>query len=573
MADSLIVQAIKAQRAAVARGEKQLLRDLARLWVPSYRYLQQQVTDLMNVIQAQRDQGQPVWIGYIHSLERYQTMMEQARRTIDGYNRAALGRISGAEADAVRIGGDNGRQLINLAEPDAPVWTRVNQRETRILSGMLSEASPLSSLLNKSWGQSKAGIEEALSIGVSTGQGSAWIADQMMKAVNIPYQRAQLIARTEVNRAYRESNVEAMRETRVTKGFRRMCYPPTACFACLMLDGEIYSVGAQPCDHPNGKCSFVPVTKHFDPAKDPSWERGQDWFSRQDEETQRRIMGAGRFELWKQHGVDPKSMVYIKENPIWGGSPTMKTLEELGYGYRGTDIPRTFYMSLGPDQQIDWSGTRGAPLSKDQQAALMERAQESGIKIYAISKFDGDASILREQIDAIAQYKEEFPEIFEGHQPLTITFQEFTGQDSADFAKTKNLTITFNSFALRDREFTEKQISGDFSFTDCAGISRHEVGHILERTYGFKGLDLAYQAYENVFGPQISNAELSTFLEGIISSAASMPTKNGAGKIRFSEITSEILGYNKENNVFVNEFKSLIRKERMRWLNSSTHHG
>ena len=330
VADSLIVQAIKAQRAAVARGEKQLLRDLARLWVvPSYRYLQQQVTDLMSVIQAQRDQGQPVWIGHIHSLERYQTMMEQARRTIDGYNRAALGRISGAEADAVRIGGDNGRQLINLAEPDAPVWTRVNQRETRILSGMLSEASPLSALLNKSWGQSKAGIEEALTIGVSTGQGSAWIADQMMKAVNIPYQRAQLIARTEVNRAYREANVEAMRETRVARGFRRMCYPPTACFACLMLDGEIYSVGAQPCDHPNGKCSFVPVTKHFDPAKDPSWERGQDWFSRQDEETQRRIMGAGRFELWKQHGVDPKSMVYIKDNPIWGGSPTARPIQEI----------------------------------------------------------------------------------------------------------------------------------------------------------------------------------------------------------------------------------------------------
>ncbi len=90
---------------------------------------------------------------YLYSLERYQSMMEQTRRTIDKYNRAALGRISGAEADAVKIGNANAKKLINIAAPDDPLWTRINQREGRIISGMLSDTSPLRRLLDKSWGE------------------------------------------------------------------------------------------------------------------------------------------------------------------------------------------------------------------------------------------------------------------------------------------------------------------------------------------------------------------------------------------------------------------------------------
>ena len=151
----------------------------------------------------------------------------------------------------------------------------------------------------------------------------------MMEAVTIPEKRALTIARTEVNRAYREANLETMRESRAVIGYRRMCYPPTACFACLEMDGEFYEIGESFSDHPNGKCSAVPVTKHFDPINDPNWERGQQWFERQSPDTQRKIMGPGRYDLWKNEGVNPREMVYIKENPFWGGSPTVRTIENI----------------------------------------------------------------------------------------------------------------------------------------------------------------------------------------------------------------------------------------------------
>lgn len=338
MAEADIFQVIEDYRQEVNRNELTTLRQLTRLWVPSYNYLKQMVADLTATIQAQKDKGEPVWIGYVHSQDRYKRMMDQTQHMIWQYNRAAAGQINGAEAEAVDLGTKRGRSLVNIVEPDDPMWTRVNKRETRITAGMLSEQSPLSELLSKSWPETKSGIEQALITGISTGQGSAWIAEQMMLAVAIPLQRALLIARTEVNRVYRQANLEAMRESRAVLGYRRMCYPPTACFACLMMDGEYYDKDEAFSDHPNGKCSAVPVTRHFDPANDKNWERGQDWFARQDEATQRKLMGPGRFDLWKQQGVNPRDMVWIKPNKVWGGSPAVKTFEMLGFQRPTTNV-------------------------------------------------------------------------------------------------------------------------------------------------------------------------------------------------------------------------------------------
>ncbi len=338
MAESEVVKAIRKQREEIARNEIDTLKRMAKLWVPSYKYLKKQVDALTALIQAKRNKGEPVEIEYIHSLDRYKTMMAQAKKMIRDYNKAIAGQIRGTEAEMVDIGHNNAKQIINIAEPDDPLWTRVNKRETRIMAAMTADESPLDNLLAKSFGQMKEGMESALITGISTGQGSSWIAQQLMKAAEIPEQRALLIARTEVNRTYRQSNWEQMRSSRAILGYRRMCYKDTACFACLMLDKEFYPVDAEPTDHPNGKCSFVPVTRHFDPGADPGWESGRDWFEHQDPDTQRSIMGPGRFDLWKQSGVDPRDMVYIKPNDIWGGSPAVRSLEDMGFGYRGKYI-------------------------------------------------------------------------------------------------------------------------------------------------------------------------------------------------------------------------------------------
>ena len=365
MAEAEIFRAIRLQREAVNRSEKDILRQMARQWLPIHHYLEEQFGALMKLIKAKQNAGEDVPIEYIYSQQRYQDMLRQSAEAIRQYNRAVRKIITGAEADAVEIGNANAKQLVNIAEPDDPMWTRINKRETRIISGMLSEQSPLSRLLDKSFSQTRTEIDKALLIGLGTGQGSSWIAEQLSKAGQVPLERALLIARTEVNRAYRQANLETMRSSRAVRGYRRMCYPPTACFACLMMDGEYYDKAEDFSDHPNGKCSAVPVTKHFDPANDKNWERGQDWFARQDEATQRKLMGPGRFDLWKQSGVDPRDMVWIKPNKVWGGSPAVRTLEEL----RNKPITNVSYRLGVPIQPTEM--TIDMALSREHRAQVM----------------------------------------------------------------------------------------------------------------------------------------------------------------------------------------------------------
>ncbi len=383
MAEPEVVNVVREYREGLAENERDMLRRMARLWVEPYRYFEKQVNALADEISKRRESGQPVYPDYVYSLERYKSMMEQAQKRIDQYNRSVLGLVTGEETEAAEIGHESAKEPVNLAEPDAPMWTRVNQREARIAAGMTADGSPLERLLAKSYDLTREKLEQTLVTGLAVGQGSGYIARQLMDAFEMPEQRALLIARTEVNRAYRLANWETMKSSKAVKGYRRMCYAPTACFACLVLDGEFYPLNSAPCDHPNGKCSFVPVTEHYDPIDAKNWKRGQDWLMEQDEETQRRIMGAGRFELWKDRGIDPRDMVYIKENPTWGGSPTVKTLEELKML---TNISNTNGGLI--NQKISESGTVINPMKKEDYRRITSALNRQGVEVYAAT--DGD---------------------------------------------------------------------------------------------------------------------------------------------------------------------------------------
>ena len=329
MAEAEIYRAIREQREGIERGEVDMLRQLAKDWIPTRQYLLERIDALTAEILDKMEAGEPVGPSYIYALERYQTMLNEAEAAVDQYNKAADGIITGYEADAVDLGIHNAIELVDIAEPTDPMWTRINKRETRVMRGMLSEPSPLSTLLDKSWGEMKTGIEKVFVTGIATGQDAPWFAARMKETVDIAPKRAMTIARTEVNRAYRAANLETMRTSRAVKGYRRICYKPTACFACLMMDGDYYDKMEDFSDHPNGKCAAVPVTRHYDPAGEEDWEKGEAWFMNLPEKDQKRIIGDGRYQLWKEDSIDPKDMVYIKDNKLWGGSPTVRTIQDL----------------------------------------------------------------------------------------------------------------------------------------------------------------------------------------------------------------------------------------------------
>ena len=143
--------------------------------------------------------------------------------------------------------------------------------------------------------------------------------------MGMEFSRSVRIARTEINRAYRLANAQQYAKSGVVEKVLRLCYPPTACFACLEMDGEECPNGI--CDdHPNGKCTTIAVTTG---GIMPEWQHGHEWLMEQSEEDQRRIIGAERFEMWKKDGIPLRDMVPMRDNPVWGGSPSTVSVRDL----------------------------------------------------------------------------------------------------------------------------------------------------------------------------------------------------------------------------------------------------
>ena len=105
--------------------------------------------------------------------------------------------------------------------------------------------------------------------------------------------------------------------------------------ACIMLDGKIYSTRDAMDDHPQGRCAMLPITATYAemgidaPEPDFSREKGSDWFQRQDEATQRKMMGDAKWEAWKEGRFSLEDLPKQMTSDVWGDSWTPKSLEEL----------------------------------------------------------------------------------------------------------------------------------------------------------------------------------------------------------------------------------------------------
>lgn len=116
-------------------------------------------------------------------------------------------------------------------------------------------------------------------------------------------------------------------------------------------------------------CTSVPTVMGFKPVQ---WERGPDWLMKQDPAVQRKILGAGRFQGWKDGKFDLDQIIAEKPDPTWGNSLHPASLKDLLSGnntpYRVRLLDPNHFTPLPspprlptvpqlppPDQQLIWS--------------------------------------------------------------------------------------------------------------------------------------------------------------------------------------------------------------------------
>lgn len=362
MAESAVVKVAREFREQLARNEDEALKRMAAIWVQIENEVSVNFSALAYEVREMVAAGQPVPLQYIYTLKRHRSMMEQIMRELPYYQLTVEDLIKDYQERNYNLGLDAANAIIQASKPSSSVWTRVYKDAAEVMAGFAGNGAPLRTLLETDYGQLAADITNALVSGVALGKGVNGVVSGMLDAMGGDYDRAMRIARTEINRAYRLANAEQYARSGVVEKVIRLCYPPTACFACLMMDGEECPNGI--CDdHPNGKCTTIVQTVG---GVVPAWETGREWFLKQDPAKQKSIMGIGRYNLWTKFGVPLSSMVYMRENPIWGGSPATVTLADLISQF-GID-PSQLRPAVSPPVQVPSAAAGSVPITGRDQA-------------------------------------------------------------------------------------------------------------------------------------------------------------------------------------------------------------
>lgn len=327
--EPLVVRTLREYRELLGAKDIALQEDLARMWVRIERRLEADITALAYEMERRAKDGEMITQQIIWRSERYKALKAKIEAEIKRYNGEYLSPTIEAyqrEVGWLGISASKDAIMASFQESFAPYFPVLNRGAVETMIGYLGNGAPLNTLLKKDYPDALNGLIDALVNGIARGSGPSEIAKEMTNGFGMGFDRALLIARTEVNRTYRAASTMQYRASGVVTGFRRLVKKETACVACLMLDGETFGLEKELDDHPNGKCVAVPDVRGVKPAQ---WETGQEWFMTLDTEIQRSKLGDEKYELWKSGTISLDQLAGKHHSEVWGDSPKVLTLREL----------------------------------------------------------------------------------------------------------------------------------------------------------------------------------------------------------------------------------------------------
>lgn len=284
---------------------------------------------------------EPLSKAAVRKLDRYAQLQKTIKAELTRYGAVVDDVVGVAQAKGVEQGAQAAQQLmLDMFPPElqssiAPVLQRMPKEAISAMVGALQNDSPLASITLAKWGETTAkAVSEKLVSGLAQGIGSRKTAREIMKALDdplgMPLTKALTIARTETNRAFRSATKETYkRNPHIVKGWvwgANINGDPSPCLACWAMHGSKHTVDEDLDDHPNGRCTMLPITPTFKEMgldveePDSSVPTGEDEFKKLPEAQQRAILGPTRYEQYAAGKLDFSSLATTRHSDEWGDS-------------------------------------------------------------------------------------------------------------------------------------------------------------------------------------------------------------------------------------------------------------
>lgn len=325
----------QAARAAADDETRALVAAWVRAWDEIVHNFQAAADEIATAAAA----GRHASIGQVRRMTRAQNAVRAAEDRITRILQAQERRILPAVGDLAdttarlnarqiasqfpRSEGTTSELAVRFDRVNAEALDRIVQRTTERIT---SQALPLSKVANES-------MLRALVRSIPEGQSPRTAAARMVKnaegAFNGGLARALTVARTEVVDAYRgAAMVQQLANSDVLAGWVWTAELDTAtCPSCIAEHGGEHGLDEfGPDDHQNGRCARTPLLKPwselgFSVAEPPSLiEDGEEWFDRQPEAAQLKIMGPARLDAIKSGRATVADMSTRRRTRGWRDS-------------------------------------------------------------------------------------------------------------------------------------------------------------------------------------------------------------------------------------------------------------
>lgn len=342
MADSAVEISVRKAR----KGDIALQRALAEMYADAFQAVVAEQQALARYVEQQKAKGAPVSPSWANRDARYMQLQSRIYQTLAEFGNGATGLLSKRVPGLVHDSLARTRSEISSLRPEEPglvypsydneAWSLINKKAMLAASAIVSDLdSPLRQLLARDLPE--AGVEafrQEWSKGLLTGKNPNLIAKQVVKRISqLSLSRAQLIARTEFHRAYREGKRSQYLSTDTVSGWtwRAACDRRT-CAVCWGMHGTVHDKYETLEGHPNCRCVMVPMTRSWEELgignvsdTRPQIESGEDRFARLPPSMQQQILGPGRYKMY-QEGRSLQSMIGRRESPLWGGQLVLEPI-------------------------------------------------------------------------------------------------------------------------------------------------------------------------------------------------------------------------------------------------------
>jgi hypothetical protein len=252
------------------------------------------------------------------------TRLVQIEALIEQFSKSAESRV----LTGVRLSLDAGveRGVSNVLKLGI-AYNRPAQTVLEELAAQMTPRGAISKLFSEFGPQAAAKAKNTIFTGVALGTPTKTIGRQLAKDLEIPLNRGLLIATDRINSAQRAGTLALYRASTAVKAWRwSASLSSRTCPVCLAMDGTVHPLTEDMASHPSCRCTMTPV---LDPSKPITRQTGEQWFARQSVKVQRQILGATKYELYRDGKLKLADLVVKTSHPLWGPGRTTASLGRL----------------------------------------------------------------------------------------------------------------------------------------------------------------------------------------------------------------------------------------------------